>query len=175
MPRDHYRKRQGELPSDRTPTDPVRVLLQQLVAERGIGFGPLSRAIGKNHAYLQQFMAGRTPRVLPAAVRTALGRYFAIDPEQFRPPDERVLSPLAQRSIDPDLIARAHQVARYIIGERAEDEWIRNIILAAAYTLLEIGSMTDDEATLRVLEQAGRRLLAGPQKKPPPTQPEQPE
>jgi len=142
------------LPSDRTPTDPVRVLLQQLVAERGIGFGPLSRAIGKNHAYLQQFMAGRTPRVLPAAVRTALGRYFAID---------------------PDLIARAHQVARYIIGERAEDEWIRNIILAAAYTLLEIGSMTDDEATLRVLEQAGRRLLAGPQKKPPPTQPEQPE
>jgi len=163
------------LPSDRTPTDPVRVLLQQLVAERGIGFGPLSRAIGKNHAYLQQFMAGRTPRVLPAAVRTALGRYFAIDPEQFRPPDERVLSPLAQRSIDPDLIARAHQVARYIIGERAEDEWIRNIILAAAYTLLEIGSMTDDEATLRVLEQAGRRLLAGPQKKPPPTQPEQPE
>ena len=163
------------MPSDRTPTDPVRVLLRQLVAERGIGFGPLSRAIGKNHAYLQQFMAGRTPRVLPAAVRTALGRYFAIDPEQFRPPHERVLSPLAQRSIDPDLIARAHQVARYIIGERAEDEWIRNIILAAAYTLLEIGSMTDDEATLRVLEQAGRRLLAGPQKKPPPTQPEQPE
>ena len=142
------------MPSDRTPTDPVRVLLQQLVAERGIGFGPLSRAIGKNHAYLQQFMAGRTPRVLPAAVRTALGRYFAID---------------------PDLIARANQVARSIIGERTEDEWIRNIILAAAYTLLEIGSMTDDEATLRVLEQAGRRLLAGPQKKPPPTQPEQPE
>ena len=172
MPRDHYRKRQSELPSDQAPTDPVRVLLQQLVAERGIGFGPLSRAIGRNHAYLQQFMAGRTPRVLPAAVRTALGRYFAIDPEQFRPPNERVLSPLAQRSIDPDLIARAHQVARYIIGERAEDEWIRNIILAAAYTLLEIGSMTDDEATLRVLEQAGRRLLAGPPPKPP-TQPAQ--
>jgi hypothetical protein len=164
MARDHYRKRQGELQSDQAPSDPVKVLLHRLVTERGIGFGPLSRAIGKNHAYLQQFMKGRTPRVLPAGVRTALGRYFAIDPEEFRPPDERFLNPPAQRSLDPDLIARANQVARYIIGERADHEWIRNVILAAAYALLEAGLMSDDEETLRVLELAGRRLLAGPTK-----------
>lgn len=141
--------------SDRSPTDPVRAMLSRLLADRGDALGAVSRAIGKNHAYLHQFLSRGYPAILPAAVRTALGRYFGIEPDLFRPPEDR---PGGPRAIDPDLLARANHVARYVIGDRAEDEPDRVDIAAAVYTLLERGAINDDEGTLRVLEGLARRL-----------------
>src|SRR5487761_1246522 len=67
--------------------DPPRRLLADLIAERGADLAGVSRAIGRNHAYLSQFLRGTT-RELPERAREALGRYFQIAPDRFRAPNE---------------------------------------------------------------------------------------
>jgi len=146
-------------------SDAIRTLLTRLAGERNVGLQAVSRAIGKNHAYLQQFVTGRrSPAVLPEAVRIALGRYFRVDPDLFKPP-EHPADQQSMRSIDADLLARANYVARYVIGGDPADEPIRVSISAAVYTLLERGKMDDDEGTLEVLALLARRLR-GPAKPP---------
>lgn len=44
----------------------------------------VSVAIGKNHAYLQQFISRGVPRHLPEQVRDALARFFNVPPDEFR-------------------------------------------------------------------------------------------
>ncbi len=53
-------------------------MLQQLCSERGEDFASLSRLIGRNPAYVQQFIRRGTPRRLPEAERRTLARYFGV-------------------------------------------------------------------------------------------------
>lgn len=50
----------------------------------------VSKAIGKNHAYIYQFLTKSVPKKLPEDAREALGSYFNVDPEFFRDPTEPV-------------------------------------------------------------------------------------
>jgi phage repressor protein C with HTH and peptisase S24 domain len=59
--------------------DPVRDLIRQLLRERGLDAKAVSLAIGRNHAYLQQFLKRGIPRNLPEDVRHALASYFQIE------------------------------------------------------------------------------------------------
>jgi hypothetical protein len=59
-------------------SDP-RALLEQLIRERGEDYAGLSRLIGRNPAYVQQFIKRGTPRRLAEQDRRLLARYFAID------------------------------------------------------------------------------------------------
>ncbi len=59
------------------PNDPRKVL-ERLCAERGEDFAGLSRLLGKNPAYIQQFIRRGTPRRLREEERRTLARYFAI-------------------------------------------------------------------------------------------------
>ena len=59
--------------------DPVRNLISQLLRERGLDAKAVSLAIGRNHAYLQQFLKRGIPRKLPEDVRVALADYFQIE------------------------------------------------------------------------------------------------
>lgn len=69
-------------------TDP-RQTLEQLCAERGENFASLSRLIGRNDAYIQQYLRKGTPRHLRERERRTLARYFQI-PESMLggPPDD---------------------------------------------------------------------------------------
>ena len=58
-------------------TDP-RVVLERLCAERGEDFAGLSRMLGRNPAYIQQFVRRGVPRKLGEAERRKLARYFSI-------------------------------------------------------------------------------------------------
>lgn len=58
-----------------TPRDAVR----NLAADRGESLAALSRMIGKNDAYLQQFIKRGTPARLPEDARLILARHFNID------------------------------------------------------------------------------------------------
>lgn len=71
------------------PTDAQRTHLLEIVKARGVDLATVSKAIGKNHAYLQQFVKRGTPRHLPESVRAALGEYFGRDPDDFRSGDGR--------------------------------------------------------------------------------------
>ena len=59
------------------PNDPRKVL-ERLCAERGEDFAGLSRLLGKNPAYIQQFIRRGTPRRLREEERRTLARYFNI-------------------------------------------------------------------------------------------------
>ncbi len=55
-----------------------RQVLETLCAERGENFASLSRLIGRNDAYIQQYLRKGTPRQLKERERRTLARYFHI-------------------------------------------------------------------------------------------------
>jgi len=56
-----------------------RDILATLIAERGDNYGALSRLIGKNAAYIQQFIKRGTPRRLHEDDRRVLAAYFGVN------------------------------------------------------------------------------------------------
>ena len=58
-------------------SDP-RTTLQRLCSERGVDFAALSRLVGRNPAYVQQFVRRGTPRRLPEAERRIIADYFGV-------------------------------------------------------------------------------------------------
>lgn len=59
-------------------TDP-RMRLDQLIRERGEDYAGLSRLLGRNAAYVQQYIKRGTPRRLAEEDRRLLARYFGVD------------------------------------------------------------------------------------------------
>jgi phage repressor protein C with HTH and peptisase S24 domain len=68
-----------------------RVTLERLCAERGEDFASLSRMLGRNAAYIQQYVRRGVPKRLKEDERRKLARYFAISEEMLGgPPDSDV-------------------------------------------------------------------------------------
>ncbi|MES2288386.1 MAG: S24 family peptidase [Pseudomonadota bacterium] len=57
----------------------ARSMLDQLIRERGEDYASLSRLLGRNAAYIQQFIRRGTPRKLDEDDRRTLARYFRVD------------------------------------------------------------------------------------------------
>ena len=53
--------------------------LEQLIAASGDSYGAISKMLGRNSAYIQQFIKRGTPRKLDEADRHILARYFGVD------------------------------------------------------------------------------------------------
>ena len=69
-------------------TDP-RQVLEQLCEEHGENFASLSRFLGRNPAYIQQYLRKGTPKRLPEAERRMLARYFQVPESTLGgPPDD---------------------------------------------------------------------------------------
>jgi len=65
-----------------------RIVLERLCAERGEDFAGLSRMLGRNAAYIQQYVRRGVPRRLKEEERRKLARYFAISEAMLGgPPD----------------------------------------------------------------------------------------
>ncbi|WP_043603768.1 LexA family transcriptional regulator [Novosphingobium sp. Rr 2-17] len=62
--------------------DPRERLLQ-LAERRGASLSALSRLVGKNPSYLQQFVRKGSPRKLEEQDRATLARFFGVDEEQL--------------------------------------------------------------------------------------------
>jgi phage repressor protein C with HTH and peptisase S24 domain len=58
-----------------------RAALQRLIEERGEDYAGLSRLIGRNAAYMQQFIKRGSPRRLAEADRQRLAAYFGVSEE----------------------------------------------------------------------------------------------
>lgn len=56
-----------------------RVALQRLIAENGEDYAGLSRLLGRNAAYIQQYLKRGSPRRLAEQDRRLLARYFGVD------------------------------------------------------------------------------------------------
>lgn len=60
-------------------TDGPREVLERLIRERDEDYAGLSRLIGRNASYIQQFIKRGTPRKLDETDRRTLARYFGVD------------------------------------------------------------------------------------------------
>jgi phage repressor protein C with HTH and peptisase S24 domain len=65
--------------------DAVRKLILERTEERGTNLAELSRKIGKNHAYLQQFIKRGVPIDLPEKVRPALANALEVPEKMLKP------------------------------------------------------------------------------------------
>ena len=70
-----------------------RVTLERLCAERGEDFAGLSRMLGRNSAYIQQFVRRGVPKRLKEEERRKLARYFAISEALLGGPAEEPRHP----------------------------------------------------------------------------------
>ncbi|HEX2116998.1 MAG TPA: S24 family peptidase [Alphaproteobacteria bacterium] len=62
----------------------VRKLVRSRVAELRLSLSEVSAKLGRNHAYLQQFLERGIPRTLPEAVRPALAAILQVDESALR-------------------------------------------------------------------------------------------
>jgi len=59
-----------------SPPDKTRNALKRLIADSGVDMATVSRAIGKNHAYIQQYLTRGVPAELGYKTALALADYF---------------------------------------------------------------------------------------------------
>lgn len=67
--------------------DPSRHRLLELSEARGVSLSALSKLIGRNTTYLQQFIRKGSPRKLEENDRRTLARFFGVDESELGAPD----------------------------------------------------------------------------------------
>ncbi|HEY0028709.1 MAG TPA: S24 family peptidase [Allosphingosinicella sp.] len=109
-----------------------RSLLARLIGERGEDYAGLSRLIGRNPAYVQQYIKRGTPKRLSEEDRRALARYFRIDeallggPEQAR--ERGSLVAVARLDVGASAGPGAEAGEERALGQIAFDEaWLRRM------------------------------------------------
>ncbi|WP_404334198.1 helix-turn-helix transcriptional regulator [Sphingomonas sp. MMS12-HWE2-04] len=114
-----------------------RAALAALMEEQGTSFAELSRVLGRNAAYLQQYLRRGSPRLLAEADRARLARYFGV-------PEARLGGVVPEGLVE---IARLDVGASAGPGRIAEDEARRRpgalspALLRALGVRAEAGSM----------------------------------
>jgi Peptidase S24-like len=86
--------------------DDPRAVLDRLIRANGDDYFALSRMLGRNAAYIQQYLKRGSPKILPEQVRAQLARYFGVD--------ERLLGAPERAGV-----AGLHLVPRLAIGASA--------------------------------------------------------
>jgi hypothetical protein len=143
---------------ERANLDSVRRRLLAAVAERKVSLAAASRAIGRNHSYLQQFVMRGTPRRLPEVIRHALAKFLDVDERTLRPPDDWI-SGAGAAVVTADRPLLSSFVARLAVA-RAESPFTAPSVFAVAagidrwrYGELEEG---EEQPTLDELDRIAR-------------------
>jgi hypothetical protein len=71
--------------------DPTRLRVMKLIQQRRTDLKKASLAIGRNAAYLQQYLYRGIPKTLPEDAREALAAFLGVPEESLRP-DAWILS-----------------------------------------------------------------------------------
>ena len=89
--------------------DPKRARLANLLRENGLSMARASAAIGRNNAYLQQYLRRGMPKVLAFQDTQTLGRLLGCDPSELqhgtRPPPAPLTHTRRHRGQQPFLVA----------------------------------------------------------------------
>jgi len=122
----------------------ARAALQRLIEARGEDYAGLSRLLGRNPAYVQQYIKRGTPRRLAEADRRRLARYFGVDEAELGAARET-----ARDALVP--VRRLEIGASAGAGSLAGDERARAHIAFDAAWLRRIASGSADRlAVIRV-------------------------
>ena len=109
-----------------------RAALQRLIEERGEDFSSLSRLLGRNAAYMQQYIKRGIPRKLAEEDRRLLAQYFGVPESLLGGPE--AASPSAALVTVPQLDVGASAGAGALTGEEStrshlafDPKWLRRI------------------------------------------------
>ncbi|MBO9525289.1 MAG: helix-turn-helix transcriptional regulator [Sphingobium yanoikuyae] len=129
----------------------ARTALDRLIVERGENYADLSRLIGRNPAYIQQFIKRGTPRKLDEADRRILARYFGVAETMLGSPVPAV-TPIPRVRGLPAVVA----VPRLSLGASAgagsldEDERAAGVMAFDAQWLRHLGVRPQRVSIIRV-------------------------
>jgi hypothetical protein len=73
--------------------DDIRTTLDQLIREHGADYVSLSKMLGRNAAYMQQFIKRGVPRKLDEDDRRALAVFFGVDEKALGAPESPIFAP----------------------------------------------------------------------------------
>lgn len=76
-----------------TDEESAREYLRRALKHAGVSMVIAAEIVGKNHAYIQQYVKHGKPRWLPEGVREALVKAYGLDAEKLKPPAVELRSP----------------------------------------------------------------------------------
>ena len=117
-----------------------RLVLERLCRERGEDFAGLSRMLGRNSAYIQQFVRRGVPRRLGEDERRKLARYFGISETLLGgPPDEGAIAGLRCVKRHPVMVsAGPGAVVTEELGKPCfafDERWLKSLTASPAENL----------------------------------------
>ena len=108
--------------------DDVRANLEKLIRENGHDFAALSKMLGKNPAYIQQYIRRGTPKKLDENDRRRLAEFYGVDESVLGAPAARASSAKRRDRADGLLRIRQLQVgASAGSGSLADDEYAESM------------------------------------------------
>ncbi len=123
-----------------------RGALQRLIEERREDYAGLSRLIGRNAAYIQQYVKRGTPKRLAEEDRRLLARYFGVDEAMLGGPEEAS----APRRDAPVTVPQYDLGASAGPGALAEDERARSHLAFDSKWLRRLASDPKQLSMIRV-------------------------
>ncbi|HAF42120.1 MAG TPA: peptidase S24 [Sphingobium sp.] len=129
----------------------ARIALDRLIAERGENYADLSRLIGRNPAYIQQFIKRGTPRKLDENDRRVLARYFGVAEAMLGAAAVEAPPPPRVRAL-PSVVAvpRLALGASAGVGTLDEDERAAGVMAFDARWLRHLGVRPQHVSIIRV-------------------------
>jgi len=129
----------------------ARLALDRLISERGENYADLSRLIGRNPAYIQQFIKRGTPRKLDEEDRRVLARYFGVAEEMLGGAPGRVIAASRSRALPPVIaVPRLTLGASAGAGSLDEDERAAGVMAFDAQWLRQLGVRPQRVSIIRV-------------------------
>jgi phage repressor protein C with HTH and peptisase S24 domain len=135
-----------------------RQVLDALIRDRREDYASLSRLIGRNPAYVQQFIKRGVPRKLDEADRRTLARYFGIAEAALGGPQEQAPAPGKRFRPVPQLRIHASAGPGSIVEEEGEagrigfdERWLRELT-GGATTALSLIRVAGDSMTPTLAE-----------------------
>jgi phage repressor protein C with HTH and peptisase S24 domain len=86
--------------------DDARRALDELIQKRGCNYSEISRLLGRNAAYIQQFIRRGSPKQLDEQDRAVLARFFGVDEKVLGAPARRT-GPVVELALVPILDVEA--------------------------------------------------------------------
>ena len=109
-------------------TDDPRANLEKLIRENGHDFAALSKMLGKNPAYIQQYIRRGSPKKLDEDDRRRLAEFYAVDEGLLGAPAVRESSGQSRKTSDGLLRIKQLQVgASAGPGSLADDEYAESM------------------------------------------------
>ena len=111
-------------------TDPVRQLIRATLAERQLNMSSVSKKLGKNHAYLHQFLDRGIPGQLPELIREKLATILQVPEAQLKGTGAAVSGAASERTLRGSMPFVGDRIPVLATGEGGEDRfpWTGEIV-----------------------------------------------